>query len=167
MKKVIAFLLLPLILALSACAVKQVQALETIECPAAQEVPGFFLSAELPSGAVLASSADAGRSAVFVHEDYTLAQEVFAAASLDDALLRVTGRSADELDVLRVCAFPQEEYRFAWTAAGETGDLACSAVLFYDGEFYSPLSVQCDAAREKEYRAVFSDLLASAELEAV
>ena len=167
MKKVIAFLLLPLILTLSACAVKQAQALETIECPAVQEVPGFFLGAELPSGAVLASSADAGRSAVFVHEDYTLAQEVFAAASLDDALLRVTGRSANELELLRVCAFPQEEYRFAWTAAGETGELACSAVLFYDGEFYYTLSVQCDAAREKEYRTVFSDLLASAELEAV
>lgn len=167
MKKVIVFLLLPLILTLSACAVKQAQALETIECPAVQDAPGFFLSAELPAGTVLASSADAGRSAVFVHEDFTLAQEVFAADSLDAALLLVTGRSADELEVLRVCAFPQEEYRFAWTAAGETGDLACSAVLFYDGEFYYTLSVQCDAAREKEYRAVFSDLLASVELEAV
>lgn len=167
MKKVIVFLLLPLILSLSACTVKQAQALETIECPAAQDVPCFFLSAELPSGTVLASSTDAGRSAVFLHEDFTLAQEVFAADSLDAALLRVTGRPVGELDVLRISSFPQEEYRFAWTAAGETGELACSAVLFYDGEFYYTLSVQCDAAREKEYREVFSELLSGAALEAV
>ena len=167
MKKVIAFLLLPLILTLSACAVKQAQALETIECPAVQDAPGFFLSAELPAGTVLASSADAGRSAVFVHEDFTLAQEVFAADSLESALLRVTGRPADELELLRVCSFPQEEYRFAWTAAGEDGDLTCSAALFSDGAYYYALSVLCGAAHEKEYRTVFSDLLASAELEAV
>ena len=167
MKKVFPLFLLPLILTLSACAVKQANALETIECPAAPGTPSFYLNAEFPSDAVLASSSDEGRSAVFLHEDYTLIQEVFAANSLDAALLRVTGRPADELEVLRVCSFPQEEYRFAWTAAGENGDLACSATLFSDGAYYYALSVVCDAAHEKEYRTTFSDLLASAELEAV
>ena len=66
-----------------------------------------------------------------------------------------------------MCSFPQEEYRFAWTSAGEEGDLACSAALFSDGAYYYALSVICDAGHEKEYRTVFSDLLASAELEAV
>ena len=167
MKKAIALFLLPLILTLSACAVKQANALETIECPAAPGTPSFYLNADFPSDAILASSSDEGRSAVFLHEDYTLIQEVFTAESLDAALLRVTGRPADELEVLRVCSFPQEEYRFAWTAAGEEGDLACSAALFSDGEYYYALSVICDAAHEKEYHSVFSDLLASAELEVV
>ena len=116
---------------------------------------------------MLASSAEEGRSAVFLHEDFTLVEEGFAAESLDEALLRVSGRRSDELKLLRVREFPQEEYRFAWTAAGEEGDLACSAALFSDGEYYYVLTVQCDAAAEKEYRSVFSDLLASAELEAV
>lgn len=167
MKKAIALFLLPLILTLSACAVKQANALETIECPAAPGTPSFYLNADFPSDAILASSSDEGRSAVFLHEDYTLIQEVFTAESLDAALLRVTGRPADELEVLCVCSFPQEEYRFAWTAAGEEDDLACSAALFSDGEYFYALSVICDAAHEKEYHSVFSDLLAGAELIAV
>lgn len=167
MKKLFALLFLPLILTLSACAVKQANALETIECPAAPKTPKFYLTADLPSNTVLASSAEEGRSAVFLHEDFTLVEEVFAAESLDEALLRVSGRRSDELKLLRVREFPQEEYRFAWTAAGEEGDLACSAALFSDGEYYYVLTVQCDAAAEKEYRSVFSDLLAGAELEAV
>ena len=167
MKKVVSLFLLPLILTLSACAVKQANALETIECPAAPSTPSFYLNADFPTDAILASSSDEGRSAVFLHEDYTLIQEVFAADSLEAALLRVTGRPADELEVLRVCSFPQEEYRFAWTSAGEEGDLACSAALFSDGKYYYALSVVCDAGHEKEYRTVFSDLLASAELAAV
>lgn len=167
MKKAFAMLLLPLILSLSACAVKQAQALETIECPAVPASPQFYLTAELPSNTMLSSSADDGRSAVFLHDDFTLIEEVFAADSLDDALLRVTGRPIEELELLQISSFPQEEYRFAWTAAGENDALACSAVMFTDGEFYYTLSVQCDAVQEKEYRAVFSDLFASAELEAV
>lgn len=167
MKKVFVFFLLPLILTFSACAVKQANALETIECPAAPSTPSFYLNADFPTDTILASSSDEGRSAVFLHDDYTVIQEVFAADSLDTALLCVTGRPADELVVLRVCSFPQEEYRFAWTAAGEDGDLACSAALFSDGEYYYALSIICDAALEKEYRTVFSDLLASAELSAV
>ncbi|MGN1306334.1 MAG: hypothetical protein ACI4V3_01540 [Faecousia sp.] len=167
MKRAFVLFLLPLILTLSACAVKQANALETIACPAAPSTPGFYLTADFPTDAILASSSDEGRSAVFLHEDYTLIQEVFSADSLEDALLRVTGRPADELELLRVCSFPQEEYRFAWTAAGEEGDLACSAALFSDGAYYYALSVICDAAHEKEYRTVFSDLLTSAELEAV
>ena len=167
MKKVFALFLLPLILTLSACAVKQANALETIECPAAPTTPNFYLTADYPADAVLVSSSDEGRSAAFLHEDYTLIQEVFSADSLDDALLRVTGRPASELEVLRVSSFPQEEYRFAWTATGEEGDLACSAALFSDGEYYYALSSVCDAAHEKEYRTTFSDLFASAELTAV
>lgn len=167
MKKLFAILLLPLILALSACAVKQAQALETIACPVEPAAPQFYLSAELPSNTVLASSSDEGRSAVFLNDDFTLVEEVFAADSLDEALFHISGRTAQELSLLRVSAFPQEEYRFAWTAAGEQGDLACSAALFTDGVYYYALTVQCDAAIEKEYRAVFSDILASAELNAV
>ncbi len=167
MKRVFVLFLLPLILTLSACDVKQASALETIECPTAPSTPSFYLNADFPTDAILTSSSDEGRSAVFLHEDYTLIQEVFAADSLESALLRVTGRPADELELLRVCSFPQEEYRFAWTAAGEDGDLTCSAALFSDGAYYYALSVVCGAAHEKEYRTVFSDLLASAELEAV
>lgn len=167
MKKQLAAGVLLLILTLSGCSVKQAAALESIQCPEEPEQPAFYLIADVPGDAVLTASADEGRSAVFQHRDYTVVEEIFTADSLDAALERVSGRTQDSLQLLHVSDFPHDAYRFAWTAAGDEGETACSAALFTDGEFYYSLMVQCDAALEKQYRTVFSDLLASASLEAV
>lgn len=165
MKKALLLLLSSLIVALCGCSVKQAPTLETIVCPAEPAAPAFYLSVDLPRETMLVSSADEGRCVVFSAEDYLVTEEIFAADSLDDALLRLTGR--EDIEVLTVSSFPQKEYRFAWTAAEDAGAQACSAALFYDGSFYYALTVQCSAEAEKEYRTVFSDLLSCAELEAV
>ena len=167
MKKTVAVVLLLFILALSGCAVKEAAAFEYIECPVAPDQPMFYLSADIPSGAMLTASSNEGRSAVFLHEDFTVMEEIFPADSLDEALLYLTGQTAEALQPIQVAAFPQEEYRFAWTAAGEPESTVCSGTLFYDGSFFYALTVQCDAAVGKEYRTVFSDMLESATLEVV
>lgn len=167
MKKYITVILLSVILALNGCAVKEAAALEYIQCPEEPEQPVFYMTVELPSNTALTASSDEGRSAVFLHDDFTVIEEIFPADSLDEALLYLTGQTAETLRPMQVAAFPQEEYRFAWTAAGETEPVACSAALFYDGTFYYALSVQCNASKEKEYRTVFSDMLESAALKAV
>lgn len=168
MKKSVIALILLSILALTACAVKEVAALEcvadTIDAPTQ---PVFRFEADYPQEAMLVAAADDGKYAVFAAPSYEFIEEIFTAATLDDALLYLTGRTAAELNPIMVASFPQEEYRFAWSGAGEAGDLLCSAALFFDGTHYYSLSIQCDAAAEKEYRQTFSDLLASISLEAV
>lgn len=164
MKRTTIFVLLSLILALCGCAVKEAPVLETIECPEIPNVPAFYLSADLPSELTLISSCEDGKSAVFAHEDYLVSEEIFEAASMEEALRYVTGRDSADVALMTVSTFPQTEYRLAWTAAGEYGDQVCSATMFSDGTFYYALTVQCDASAANAYRTVVSDILATTEL---
>lgn len=157
-----------LILSLNGCSVKESPAPECVSDELLiEQTPAFYLSAELPQSAALTAAAESGLSSLFSAEDYTVFEEIFTAASLDEACLHISGRSAEALAPVTVNAFPQTEYRCAWTAAGENGPVSCNAALFYDGTHYYCLSVQCDTAAEKTYRDVFSDLLSSAHLRGI
>lgn len=157
-----------LILSFFGCAVKEMPAMECVgdRIEVVCE-PTFYLTAAIPQEATLTLSSDEGRRAVFSHEDYEITQEIFPADSADSALESLTGQEVDALCPIRVAAEPQEEYRFAWTAAGENGALNCSGALFFDGEYCYAVSIQCAAEKEKLYRDVFSELLSSVALQAV
>ena len=90
-----------------------------------------------------------------------MSTDVFTAASLDDALLFLTGKDEEQLCPMSLNRFPLEQYQYAWTAAAEEGELACCGTLFYDGEHYYALSIRCDAAKEKQYHEEFAHILSN------
>ncbi len=168
MKYLLATVFLLLILSFCGCAVKEAAAMEYVsDYPESVVQPAFYLTAEVPQGAILTVSSDDGKFAVFTNTDYDIIEEIFVANSADEALEHVTGQSAEQLSPLKISSFPQTEYRYAWTAAGESGTLACSGTLLCDGTYYYSVSVQCAAEKEKEYREVFSELLSSVSLQEV
>ncbi len=161
-------LLLGLILTFCACAVKEPVQMECVtDTLPADLTPTFYLQAEIPQEAALVTSAQDGQLAVFEHEDYEVLEEVFSAASLDEALVHLTGLTQKQLQPLVLSSYPQREYRFSWAAAGELGTLSCSGVLLFDGTHYYALTVQCPTEKEKEYRETFSALLSGVSLRAV
>lgn len=157
-----------LILSFCGCAVKEMPATECVsDRIEVISEPSFYLTAALPQEATLTLTTDAGRRSVFSHGDYEITQEVFPADSTDSALEYLTGQDAEALSSICLAVEPQEEYRFAWTAAGENGALSCSGAMFFDGEYCYAVSIQCAAEKEKLYREDFSALLASVALQAV
>lgn len=168
MKKLSFVFLLALILTFPACAVKESPTMEYVTDVLSDDTPpAYFLTAEIPTGAMLSGASDEGRFAVFSHEDYEVLEEIFPAASAEDAFLHVAGQTAAQLRPIKLRSTPQEEYRFAWTAAGENGALACSAAVLLDGGWCYSVSIQCRAEKEKEYQKVFSALLSGVELQAI
>ncbi len=165
MKKLLFLLVFVLILPLCACTVKEGPAPECVSDElSVPSVPEFYLSADIPQGTFLTASCKEGCCALFSHADYEVMQEIFTAASLDEALVYLTGKNRAELKPLEVSTFPQKEYRFAWTAAGEAGTLACSGLLFSDGENYYSLCIFCDAAEEKHHKTEFSHIFSGSQL---
>lgn len=167
-KKLSFLFLLALILTFPGCAVKEAAAMEyvTDTLPEAA-APAYFMTAELPAGAMLSGASDEGRFAVFSHADYEVIEEIFPAASAEDAFLHVAGQTAAQLRPIKLRSSPREEYRFGWTAAGEEGTLSCSATVLLDGDWCYSVSIQCRAEKEKDYQKVFSALLSSVELQEI
>lgn len=165
MKRFVPFLLI-LIISLSSCSVKSAPTLECVNDTILQnEIPSFYIEADYPAAAALTASCDDGCCAVFSHSDYDIYQEIFPAQSIDEALLNLAGRS--DVQALRVASFPYEEYRIAYTAAGEGGTISCLGKIYYDGEFCYALVIHCPIEKEKDYRETFADLISTATIEAV
>ena len=167
MKKYATLLCLFLIIPLAACAVKEADAdcvSDTYDIPT---IPAFCVNAPLPEDTVMAAMTEDGQKIFYIHDDFTICKESVSAASADEAFQMLTGRTQVELNPVTVRIFPQEEYRYTCTAAGENGSEICTGVLFFDGSHGYSLQITCDADAEKTYRDVFSELLASTTLDAV
>ncbi len=158
MKKVIV-LLLVLIVSLSGCAVKTLAQAEYVtdvwlETPACE----YVLHAGIPLRMLLTASTDDGMHTCYVQDagDYEMTTDIFTANSLDDALRFLTGKDETELCPITLARFPVEQYRYAWTASGDEGELACCGTLFFDGTHYYALSIRCNAEKEKLYHEDFA-----------
>lgn len=167
MKKIIVLLFF-LILTLAGCSVKgstiPERVTDTLECLAK---PEYLISAEIPAQMLLAASEHEGLHQVYTHEsgEYEILTDVFTAASLDDALIELTGYDEAVLNPIPLDHFPLDEYRYAWTSAGETGTLACCGTLLYDGTHYYSLTIRCEADKEKLYHDEFTHILSTVGLQ--
>lgn len=167
MKKLLFPLCVFLIVSFSACSVKKADADCVSDSYDIPQVPAFCVNATLPPDTVMAAMTADGQRVFYVHDDYTISKESVAAFSADEAFWLLTGRSREELKPVAVATFPQEEYRYTCTTAGENGMEICTGVLFFDGSHGYSLQIACPAEAENIYREVFSELLESATLDAV
>jgi len=154
-----------LILSLCGCHVKEDVHLECVsdqwESVAA---PAFYIEAEIPPEAPLVASCRGGCCVVFSHPDYEVIEEIFSAESEEAAFYHVAGASRDALNPIQIPSHPHPEYRFAWSAMGDMGELTCSTSLTYDGSHYYAVTIRCSAEAEGRYRDVFSELMSSVSL---
>lgn len=167
MKKLLVLLCLFMIVPLAACTVKETADDCLSDCGQMPPIPAFCLNAPLPENTVMAAMTEDGQTAFYVHNDFTVCKESFSAATLDEAFQKLTGRTKEELKPVTVAQYPQEEYRYSCTSAGENGEEVCTGVLFFDGTHGYSLQITCGAEKEKNYRDVFSKLLADATLDAI
>lgn len=168
MKKVLFVFSAVFILSLSGCAVNGSAAAECVaDVPDTTALPAHMILADLPQELALTAATDDGRHAVFCCDDYEVTEEIFCADSLDDAFVCLTGRTRETLLPIRTAVFPYECYEYAWTAAGEDDAVVCCGTLLSDGAYYYALTVRCAADSMREYREVFSELLAGVELEPI
>ncbi len=156
-----------LIVSSTACSVKEDDIVCVKDSYDIPPIPAFCLNAPLPENTVMAAMTEDGQRVFYIHDDFTICKESVLASSADEAFQILTGRTQEELQPVVVTRFPQEEYRYTCTAAGENGAEVCTGVLFFDGTHGYSLQITCDAGAEKVYRDVFSEFLASATLDAV
>lgn len=164
MKKTAICILTLFILALPGCAVKTLADAQYVtdvwqEDPACE----YALYAPIPQRLALRASTSDGLHKTYAPEsdEYEISTDIFTAASVDEALQFLTGRSKDALFPICLDRFPLEQYQYAWTAAAEEGALACSGTLFFDGTHYYAVTIRCAAEAEKHYHEQFAHILSN------
>ncbi|MBQ6431735.1 MAG: hypothetical protein IJJ99_07665 [Oscillospiraceae bacterium] len=167
MKKLVVILCLFLIVSFTACSVKEDDSVCVKDSCDMPPIPAFCLNATLPENTVMAAMTEDGQRVFYVHDDFTICKESVSASSADEAFQMLTGRTQESLRPVTVTRFPQEEYRYSCTVAGEYGEEVCTGVLFFDGTHGYSLQITCDARAEKAYRGVFAELLENTTLDAV
>lgn len=157
-----------MIITLCACSVKETAPLECVNDTLTEiHPPAYYLTADYPADAALVASCNDGCCALLTGDHYEICQEIFPAESLEAAVSYLTGRTEAELNPIRLRSFPYEEYRFAYTAAGETEFLTYSGKLFYDGTFCYALTVSYPVFNENKDTEKFNDLISSVRMNAV
>ncbi len=118
---------------------------ETVDDTAAVAASGpveepYVITFGIPEDVVLEPVTDGGRS-LYVQKDgdYEIVSDVFTAASRDEAIRRLTGFGADELEILETERFGLPEYRFAWASTTDEGAYVSQAALVEDTDYYYAL----------------------------
>lgn len=165
MKKAIVLVLMFFILSLPGCAVKTLANAEYVTDVWQEDAAcEYTLCAPIPLRLPLSAATDDGMHKTYTQEagNYEISTDIFTAASLNDALLFLTGRDEEALCPISLDHLPVEQYQYAWTAAGDEAELACSGTLFFDGTHYYAVTIRCAAEQEKTYHEQFAHILANA-----
>lgn len=162
MKKLLVWLLLPLLLA--GCG--QPEDFETMsdvyempELPPAEPVTVHFP----PETAITVMESPDGAK-LYLCDGYSIAVQTFQGGDLKRTLRAVTGYDDDKLLVMERKQDALDRYECVWTAAGEGGDQVGRTVVLDDGTYHYTLTLMSDAETAGKLTAVWQDILDSFKL---
>lgn len=162
MKKVVVILFL--VILLSGC--KAEETFEVIEDMLPVEpvaVPQqFFVS--LPEEAAVPTFRDDTGAELYVCGGYTISKQILESGDLEKTVKALTGKSREELQIMKTKADAWERYDFVWTAAGEDGLQLGRACILDDGNYHYTLSTLAEETAGEALQTFFGELYDSCKL---
>lgn len=126
----------------------------------AQAVSPRAVTLSLPEGASLAAvETEQGR--LYVCDGYEVTVQTLPGGDLSRTVRDVTGYAPGDLTMLRRDSGTLVRYDFAWTAAGEAGQLVARGAVLDDGVFHYVLTAQAPVAGAGEVRGAWNGIFDS------
>ena len=162
MKKVLVFLLVAVLLA--GCGAEET--FETVEDilpvePVAAPLQ-FFVS--LPEEAASPTFQDDSGAELYVCQDYTITKQILESGDLEKTIKTLTGKSREELQVIKTMQETCDRYYFVWTAAGEDGLQTGRVCILDDGNYHYALSAMAEETKAGSLRQTFQEMFDSCKL---
>ena len=162
MKKVLVFLLVAVLLA--GCGaeetfktVEDILPVEPVTAPLQ-----FFVS--LPEEAASPTFQDDSGAELYVCQDYTITKQILESGDLEKTIKTLTGKSREELQVIKTMQETCDRYDFVWTAAGEDGLQTGRACILDDGNYHYALSAMAEETKAGSLRQTFQEMFDSCKL---
>ena len=115
---------------------------------------------ELPGDAASpAVESDSGR--LYLCGDYEICVQILDGGDREATIRALTGFGQSALTVMETQREGLPCWEFAWSCAGEDGELVCRAMVIDDGSYHYCLTVLADADTARQNQAVWDDMFAS------
>ena len=162
MKKVLIVLLMTAML--SGCGTQET--FETVEdlipvLPVASPQQ-FYVS--LPEEAASPTFTQDDSGECYVCDGYTLSKQILESGDLEKTLMHLSGKRAEELQLMKTQQDTCQRYDFVWTAAGEEGLQLGRACILDDGNFHYTLSVMAQEETSGQLQPMLQEVFDSCKL---
>lgn len=122
----------------------------------------FYIS--LPEEAASPTFQDDNSAELYVCSGYTISKQITESGDLEKTLKDITGKSAEELQLIKTQMNTCDRYDFVWTAAGEDGLQLGRACILDDGNFHYAVSVMAEETAVGELQPTLQEMFASCKL---
>ena len=169
MKKTAWMLLTLLAVLLTGCA-GRAEPLETVNDtlpPVASEKPVFSIAVTLPPDVVEQTFSDEQSAHVYEQQDgaYEVVTEILYNTGVEQALRSVTGRTSEQLTVLKTERFSMPEYRTSWYTASDEGGRVNRASILFDGAACYCVSFSAPEEQAADVQESMEEILGSIRLD--
>lgn len=163
MKK-IGIILLVLTLCLTGCGTQETfETVNDIISDEAVAVCQQFV-VKLPDEAAAPTFHDDSGGELYVCRDYTISKQILTGGDLEKTIRTLTGKSPEELQIMKTRQDTCDRYDFVWTAAGEDGLQLGRACILDDGSYHYTLSTLTQENAAGALEKTFSDMYDSCRL---
>lgn len=118
----------------------------------------------LPDDTAAPTFQDDTGAELYVCQGYTISKQTFDGGDLEKTIKTLTGKSSEELQIIKTAHDTHERYDFVWTAAGEDGLQLGRACILDDGNYHYTLSTLAQETVSGDLRETFSDMYDSCKL---
>lgn len=156
-------LLFSLALLLAGCGVQETfETVDDVLTVAPTATPQqFFVS--LPEDAATPTFQD-DTGELYVCQDFTVSKQILEGGDLEKTVQNLTGKSQEELQVIKTVHEDWDRYDLVWTSAGEDGLQVGRACILDDGNYHYILSTMAEEEKAGQLREVFQDMYDSCKL---
>lgn len=157
-------MVLALTLCLSGCGAQET--FETVEdiLPTEPAAVCQQFAVKLPEEAATPTFQDDSGAELYVCQDYTISKQIFPSGDLKKTIQTITGKTPEELQILKTMQNACDRYDFVWAAAGEDGLQLGRACILDDGNYHYTLSTLAQEHASGTLEKTFSDMYDSCRL---
>ena len=113
----------------------------------------------LPDDAAAPTFQDDTGAELYVCQGYTISKQTFDGGDLENTIKTLTGKSSEELQIIKTTHDTHDRYDFVWTSAGEDGLQLGRACILDDGNYHYTLSTlaqeQVSGALQKTFSGMY------------
>lgn len=156
-------LLLPALMLIGCAAQETFETVEDV-LPAepAAAYQQFVMS--IPEEAAAPTFQDDNGGAIYVCQGYTISRQTFESGDLEKTVKALTGKSTEELQIIKTAQETYDRYDFVWTSVGEEGLQLGRACILDDGNYHYTLSTLAGEQEAGNLQKTFSDMYDSCRL---
>ena len=101
---------------------------------------------------------------IYFCTDYTISKQILEGGDMEKTIQTITGKNAEELELLKTQYETHDRYDFVWAAVGEEGLQLGRACILDDGNYHYTLTAMTGESQSQSTQEQIREMFASCKL---